>query len=406
MATVKFDSKNVAILGKTQVAEGTPASPVAADAMAVIDLSAEVTYETESYEYMGDSLSREEFTTLKDNFADIPFQTLMPSLGTLNPALLPADAPLHDWLEACNVGITVDVLGNVTYSNNIEVNKLLTIDYFKSSPEVSVGGTAKRQRFTDCRGMLDIAFETGLRALLDFKFLGNDTDPTMETNVIPDLGNQLTDIASVVRLSTVQALTLTEVLGTQPILGITNIIGSGTEITVDFDANHNRVAGETILIAGTTNFDGEFVIASVTDVNTLVLISDISAIAETAGTGTAIKGSPVPISVSQGTFANFFGFDYTRYLVTGIEGFSKKAIPTDVSVVMLEDEVGGTDFNPEANITKFFEFTLKWGTGAGNYTTLFYEKLQLINSKDTEIGSFQAKEVSFRNTGISSITLG
>jgi len=403
--SVKFDVKNVAILGKLQAVEGTAVNPIAADGLAVTDLSAQVTRETEAYEYKGDSLSRQEFTTLKDTFADIPCKTLMPTLGTLNASLTAANAPLYQWLTACSANVTVDANGVVTYANDTEVNKLLTIDYFKSSPEVSVTGTAKRQRFIDCRGLVDISFNAGSRAILDFKFLGNDSAPTMETKIVPDTGSQIDDVAAVVRKSTVQNSTLTEILGTQPILTITNIIGSGSAITVDFSTNHNILAAQTITIAGTTNFDGSYVVASVTDVNTLVLTSTITAVAETTGTGTASKGVPVIMSTDKGNFANFFGFDYQRYLMTSQEGFSKKAVPTDVSITVLEDETGGTDFNPEANIEKFFELDLKWGTGAGKYVALHYDKVQLVDSKDAEIGSFFGKDLSMRNTGNSSIIL-
>lgn len=403
--TVKFDQKNVAILGKLQAVEGTPVNPVASDGLAVIELSAEVTRETESYEYKGDSLSRDEFTTLKDTFADIPAQTLMPTLGTLDAGLAAVDAPLYQWFTACNANATVDGTGAVTFANDVEVNKLLTIDYFKSSPEVSVPGEAKRQRFSDCRGLVDITFEAGSRAVLDFKFLGNDSVPTMETNLVPDLGTQIEDVASVVRLVNMQNSSLTEILGTQPILTISNITGSGTEVTVDFAASHNILAGQALTISGTTNYNFDFVVTSVTDADTLVLTSTISAGAETVGTGTAIKGVPQQMCTNNGNFTNFFGFDYERYLMTCQEGFSKKAVPSDVSITVLEDEVGGTDFDPEANIEKFFEINIKWGTGAGAYVALFFEKVQLTDSKDTAIGSFFGKELSMRNTGKTKLIL-
>lgn len=402
--TVKFDVKNVAILGRLQVDEATPINPIASDALAVIDLSAEVTRETQTYEYKGDSLSRDEFTTLKDTFADVPAQTLMPVLGTLNPSINLVDTPLYQWFTSCGADVTVDASGNVTFANNVEVNKFLTIDYFKSSPEVSTPGEAKRQRFTACRGLVDINFEAGSRATLDFKFLGNDTVPTMETKITPDLGTQLTDVAAVVRLVNMQNSTIREVLGTQPILTISSIVGSGIGILVDTGTNHNAIVGQSFTISGTTAYDGEYIVESITDADTVLLTSTISAALENQGTITATKGAPVQMCTNNGAFTNFFGLDYQRYLMTCQEGFSKRAIPTDVGLTVLEDEVGGTDFDPEINIEKFFEFSIKWGTGAGKYVELFYDKIQLVNSKDTEIASFFGKELSFRNTGTSKIT--
>ena len=388
-----------------QVAEGTPAEPIATDGLAVIELSAEVTRETEAYEYKGDSLSRDEFTTLTDTHADVPCQTLMPTLGTLNPALLPEESPLYQWFLSCNANVTVDAAGAVTYANNLEVNKLLTIDYFKSSPEVSVPGTAKRQRFTDCRGNLDIAFEAGGRATLDFKYLGNDNEPTMEPNVAPDLGNQIEDTAVVVRLENMEQSTITEILGTQAILSITSILGTGTEITVAFAETHESAIGETITIGATTAYDGDYIVESVTDINTLVLTSDVVATEELTGTGTRAKGVPQQMCTNNGNFTNYFGFDYERYLLTCQEGFSKKAVATDISITLLEDESGGTDFDPDANIEKFFEITISWGAGPGKTVTLKVSKAQLITTSDTEIGSFFGKDVSLRNTGTTALIL-
>lgn len=433
--TVKFDEKNVAILGKLQVVEGTAVNPVATDALAVTELTSDVTRETEAYEYKGDSLSREEFTTLKDTFADVKAETLMPVLGTLNPSLLATDAPLYQWFTACNANTTVDAAGAVTYSNNVEVNKLLTIDYFKSSPEVSTPGTAKRYRFTDCRGKVDVAFEAGGRATLAFNFMGNDSAPTMETNIVPDLGSQVNDVASVVRLQNMQYSTIKEILGTQEILTITNIVGADGGVTIDFGSAHNAVVGETLQVSGTTNYNENFVVFSVTDADTVVCIAETSTLietflvssdgqtliasdgtaivstgnpviaAETSGSATKVKGVPKNMCVNNGNFANMFGFDYERYLMTCQEGFSKKAVPTDISVTMLEDEVGGTDFDPEANIEKFFQIDIKWGTGAGKYVIISIVKAQLINSSDSTVASFFGKDVSFRNTGYTSITL-
>ena len=433
--TVKFDVKNVAILGKLQVAEGTPASPVATDALAVTNLTSDITRETTAYEYKGDSLSREEFTTLKDTFADVKAETLMPTVGTLNPALLAVDAPLYQWFTACNVNTTVDAAGAVTYSNNVEVNKLLTIDYFKSSPEVSVPGTAKRYRFTDCRGKVDVAFEAGGRATLAFNFMGNDSNPTMETNIAPDLGTQVEDTAAVVRLKNMQYSTIKEILGTQEILTVSNIVGADGGVTITTTTVHNSVVGETLQVSGTTNFNANYVVASVTNSTTIVCIAEVSPLiesflvssdgqnltssngqvivstgnpviaAETSGSATKVKGVPKNMCVNNGNFTNIFGFDYQRYLMTCQEGFSKKAVPTDISVTMLEDEVGGTDFDPEANIEKFFQLDIKWGEGTGKYITISIVKAQLVNSKDTTIASFFGKDVSFRNTGYTSITL-
>ena len=102
---------------------------------------------------------------------------------------------------------------------------------------------------------------------------------------------------------------------------------------------------------------------------------------------------------------NFFGFDLTRYLTGCEEGFSKSAVPTDVSVVMLEDQVGGLSFDPDANISKFFSVAVRFGTGAGKYVTYKWNKLQIADVKEGKVGNLFGRDVKFRNTGKSYIVL-
>jgi hypothetical protein len=185
------------------------------------------------------------------------------------------------------------------------------------------------------------------------------------------------------------------------------------------------------------------------------------------------------------TANNFFGFDYARY-VTGCEqGFSKKSVPTDVSLTALEGiadiytasgitfststatatvpghgfstgdivEITGatgadatyyngtfvvgtttsttfayqmsgtpsgvattstafkvkntsqTVFNPDAENLNFFAVQLKVGTGTGKYVTVSWDKLQLTQVKDGKVAEFGGKDVTFRNTGKSYLSL-
>ena len=403
MAIVKFNVKNVSFLGRLQVSEIVAVDPISTDAMAVIEASAEITRETEAYEYLGDSLSRDEFTVLKDDYAEVPIQTLMPVLGSLITGRLPVASPYFQWFTACGANITVDALGVVTCKNDVEVDRYLTIDYYKSSPEVSVPDTAKLQRFYGCRGTVDVTFEAGSRARLDFKYYGNANNPVMVPKVVPDVGTQVQDVASVVRLRNMQIATLSEVLGAQAAIDIVTIIGDGSEITVTFSEDINAVVSETIQIDGTVSFNGQFIVKTVTSARALTLISSINAAQETDGTGTKVKGKANTICINSGTFTNFFGFDYERFLMTCQEGFAKRAVPSDIVITILEDEVGGDSISPEENIEKFFELVIKWGTGDGNYVELRFDKIQLANTTDTEISTNFGKEVTFRNTGKSAL---
>lgn len=66
---------------------------------------------------------------------------------------------------------------------------------------------------------------------------------------------------------------------------ISNIVGDGTTITVDtVGSNHGLYANAPVTISGTTNYNGNYTVASVTDADTFTITSTTSAAAETSGT--------------------------------------------------------------------------------------------------------------------------
>jgi hypothetical protein len=104
--------------------------------------------------------------------------------------------------------------------------------------------------------------------------------------------------------------------------------------------------GDTVTISGVTGlaadvllYNGTFTIASATGTGFTYTMT---------GTPTAASalGSPMlshdtkekDFAFSSLTASNFFGFDFTRYVTSVEEGFAKGAVPTDVSLTMLEDK--------------------------------------------------------------------
>ena len=418
--TVKFNKKAVTLLGKVQVSEGTAVDPVAANAIPIISNDSTTNRETDQFQYLGDALSRDEVTTVKDTSGEITFESFMPVLGALNAGLTTAEAPFSQWFSACGGKIIVAASGSfdnggspvalqdgeelaasdgaVLVTNSIASNDLLTIDYLKDSPEAT-SGKQKRYRFIDCRGSFDLSFKAGERIKLAFKFMGNNSEPTMETAIVPDFGSQKLNIGSLVRLQNMQGSTVQEILGTVVGTAITNITGDGTTVTVT-SANHGLAVGEYVTVTGTTNYNVvDALVATVPDANTITYASTVNDAAEITGTATKSGNRIWNMCVDGINAANFFGFEYNRYLLTCQEGYDKGAVPTDVTVTTLEDEVGGTDFNPEANLEKYFKLKFKYGTEAGKYVRIIMDKVQLSNVKDGTVANFFGKEITFRNTG-------
>ena len=406
MPITKFHEKAKAILVKIETTSGTYNAPSATDAVAATTLDAAVTYETGSFQYLGDSLSRDEYTFSKDTYADVSFETPQQVLGTLNAALAPIDAPLSEVFQAC--GGYVSVLsavtdgrpaGTVIVDNVTESNTSVSIDYRKNSAEDLVN--QKLYKFTGCRGMVDVSANLGDVPKLKFTFKGNSTDPISSPILLPNFGAQTTQIAATVRQSSIVSATIA------PAIAATGITFSTTTATVTAPG-HGLSNGNSVTISGVTGvnaakYNGTFTIAGVTtDTFTYTMASAPSA----AATGAVMIAN----NTGSKTFcfatlqaANFFGFDLARYLTGCEEGFAKGAVPTDVAITMLEDQVGGTSFDPEANINKFFAVSIKIGSGAGKYITYRWNKLQLANIKPGKVATYEGKDLTFRNTGKSYI---
>ena len=406
MPITKFHEKARAILVKIETTSGTYNAPSATDAVAVTSLDGSVNYETGSYQYLGDSLSRDEYTFQKDSYADFSFETPQQVLGALNAAVAVNEAPLSESLQACGGYVTVLAVswdgkpaGTVIVDNVTESNSSLSIDYRKTSTEDLVN--QKLYKFTGCRGMVDVSANLGDVPKLKFSFKGNAIDPIASPIINPNFGSQTTQVAATIRQNTIVSATIA------PTIAATGIAFSTTTATVTAPG-HGLVNGNSVTISGVTGtgatkYNGTFTIAGVTtDMFTYTM----------TGTPTAAATGSIMIANNTGAksfcFAtlqatNFFGFDLTRYLTGCEEGFAKGAIPTDVAITMLEDQIGGTAFDPEANVSKFFAVSVKFGTGAGKYITYRWNKLQLTNVKPGKVATYEGKDITFRNTGKSYI---
>jgi hypothetical protein len=170
-----------------------------------------------------------------------------------------------------------------------------------------------------------------------------------------------------------------------------------------------RVGGIT---TQATIYNGDFVGYVLTTTKIMYYAKGGTTTGALSGTITVARPTALPsvaFCFSTLTAANYFGFDFQRYLTGCDQGFAKGATPTDVAVTMLEDQVGGSSFNPDANISKFFAVVLRFGNlSSGSpvqYKTLTYmwDKLQLANVKQGKVGTYMGRDVSLRNTGSSYI---
>lgn len=197
----KFSSKAITIYAAVQSAEGVPATVTEANAIATLNLNFSTEISSETVEYTGDELSRDEEVIEKDTFGQFDFETLMPKLGTIaggTPTM--NEVPLQQLFRACGLGVVLTV-GQAELTNSVVSNEFLTVEIRRSSSDIA---TDKVYKLVDCRGYVDFDGQVGSKAKLKFNFMGNIASVTQETAFVADFGSQKLNTATVLKSSDIR----------------------------------------------------------------------------------------------------------------------------------------------------------------------------------------------------------
>lgn len=337
----KFNERNVAIYSTIESTPGTYVAPVASEATPVTALTGSVTYETNAFKYLGDNLSRDEYTYIKDSYADVSVDTFMQILGTLNTSLAVNSAPLSELYQACGGAVTVlstatygYVAGAVIIDNVNASDTTLSMDFRKTS--IQDVNNNKLWKFTYIRGMVDITANVSEVPMQKFTLKGNATIPQINPVLVPVFGVQTTNVAPAIRKQNIVSTIIA------PTIAINSIAFSTTTATVT-SPGHGYTTGDSVEITGVKGVDG----AKYNGTFTITVTgADTFTYTMTGTPSAAATGAPMAANKTRSqTFnfttlnaANFFGFDFQRYLTSTEEGFSKDAIPTDVTIGMLENQ--------------------------------------------------------------------
>jgi hypothetical protein len=98
------------------------------------------------------------------------------------------------------------------------------------------------------------------------------------------------------------------------------------------------------------------------------------------------------------------GFDYQRYLTGCLDGWSKGAVPTDVTVTILEDKAAAA-YNPDNHVEENHALFLNYGSIVGKKVQINYHKLQLANVTASKVATYAGQDLKFRNVGYTDIIL-
>ena len=426
MAITKFNEKNIALFSKVETTAGTYIQPSATtDATPITSLDGGFTFDTAAFQFLGDALSRDEFTYQKDIYGELNAEIMQPTLGTVPAATVytatTANVTAADLMIACGGNFTAVgavVTAGISYDNYTATSASVSIDYRKSTTDAA---NQNLYPFFGVNGTVDLSASVGEIPKLKFSLKGNVGTATSATAVLPNYGDQTTNIAPVIKQASISSAKIVEIPDSSSFVAgpaVTTLAASTTEpnswIATTGTGNvaalgavgnlrPMRLAG----ITGATALNGVTIIAEVVSETSFKFY--YPATGTPAGTITSTKGSVVGETLAFATLtaSNFFGFDFARYLTGAEEGFAKTATPTDVSVTVLEAPVGdATYFVPDqTEVSKYYAVKIQFGTVAGKKVVYQWDKLQMSNIKEGKVATYFGRDITFRNTGKSAMIL-
>ena len=306
------------------------------NALAALSMNYSTELTTDSFQYAGDELSRDEVTEITDKFGKLDFEAFMPKRGTIagaNPTV--DEIPMADWFQSSGFGVilSTDSSGKITYTNSLPSNEYMTIEVRRSSLDIN---TDKVYTLTDCRGAADPVGKVGSKIKMKFNYLGNLKKVEQKTKLVPDYEDQKFNIAARMSSNNISLSRLT-------------VYTSGVE-PADL---------------GPTNF----------------CFSEL--------------GAP-----------NASGFEFDRYQTSCEDGWSKGAVPTDVTVTIIEDAADAL-YNPDDHLEAGSSHTLalEYGVGAGDNVRLYWHKINISNVASAEVAKYSGQALTYRNVDTLDITL-
>lgn len=312
--------------------------------LAVLDLTYETARSTEAFQYTGDELDREERTTETDKYCKFDFSIFMPVLGVLSGAdPVASEIPHKEWFEAARFAVIPSADGSGTVEYT---NSQVVIKYMTVEyRQNSYEDPSKEKVYTACdvRGLIDLDETISKRGKLKFTYMGNFVGIADKTQITPDA---------------------------------TLFPRQKHEIGPIF----SRSAISTLQLAAYT---GPF---------------DETPPSYTAGTKN--------ICIDKLQAPNLAGFEFDRILTSCIESWSVGAVPTDLTVTIIENEAEAT-FNPDNHIEDMFALYVDYSAAGDNVSKiqLKFTKLELVDCPKTRIGKYFGQDLKFRNIGKTSIVL-
>ena len=418
------------------------------NAIAALNFNFSIDTTSDSFQYIGDELDRDEVTVITDRTCKFDFETFVPVLGSY-------DNKVDLGIKVGSVAYNVDN-GNLTITlADTVVNPTTTISAILAYTAIPIGSYLN---YYDASGnLIEVGKITGKVAEGDVRKLAIASptqqydNPAAATSALSGKTLVLTlteSVANIPLSSWFQATgmsltvvpsakqyyitnkrisntfmtveihraspdmrlkdkvyTLTDVRGS---IDLDLVIGSKPKFKFAFEGNVNQAKVSAEHLKVFPDFEKQ----KQTTSNTLKS-SSISYISLREYDGLS-ENIPAPatesnIEFNKITAPNFTGFEYSRYQTSGLDSWSKGGTPSDLTVSILEDiSSSAVVFDPHDNLEMYHTLELKYKkndaqSGIGSTVRIVFDKLQLTKVTAGTIAKFVSQDVGFRNVGKTTI---
>jgi hypothetical protein len=311
--------------------------------LAVLNLNYSTETASESHMYVGNELERDEYTVITDKWAKFDFETFVPKLGTIAGGDPTVDEiPYPHFFEAAGLAAVLST-GSAGY---VQYTNELTSNALLTVEvrRSSQDDTSIQKVFTtsDVRGNIDLNSVVGTKGKIKWNFQGNLDSISDKPRFEPDAATLLTQ----------KSLVAGSVKSTTIVTSQLSLYTSNDTVAPSYDQGLKNICFDKL-------------------------------------------NAP-----------NFTGFEYNRYQTGCLDGWSKGAVPTDVTLTILEDKATAT-YNPDDNYERMHSLFLDYAPPATSAGVRFvFTKLQLSKINASKVANFSGQDLIFRNIGKVSIYLG
>lgn len=368
------------------------------------------------------------------------------------------ELPMGAWMEAVGFG-WVKGNGYAMATNAVSSNSFLTVELHQSSDDMVSENKQKIYTATDCRGTVDLDVTVGKRGKLKFDYMGNLDSIADKLTIVADYETKKDDIADTAKSNVITLSSLSPytslISAVLPNAGIGGTSGSPSTATfivggLTFTAgdtvwcSSNQLVnilngaeigqtGEEILAAYAANIpDGETLPGDWTltgtlrsyyirkaGVKTLYFYSpgqygNLASLSITgtapASTVTVISNNAEPPTADPSNICfekliapKVNGYDYARYQLSCNDGWSKNAMPSDVTLTIIEDRADA-DYKPDDNVERNHKLVVNYGSNFNNkFISVRMYKVQLGKYTGSKVAGYLGQDLNFRNIGTTEI---